>query len=428
MRFKTFHYLDDLKKSLSKYGQVSYYATTKKSNMPFQDLRQDYEPDLLFLDETGDFGFTIEFKDFSDREGIPLGALTALSKNRNAVESRYPFLSFVFLTKGRINDYSKKMLNELNVIFYELKEYKGKSEQLAELLVNFARENAAQKSKTPTQVQQRKRIVIFEKLLEELTEVTHNTRRQGTPNIVNSIQSHRVLIYNHETKSISSGTLVDIGPTILVLTTSHSIEGIGIDSIFINLGIPYQDCSYMIKRIWTEPKLDVAYLELDSVEVRKYLRDILPFRFGKRAEFSAIAPRYRAVALIGYPSVHATVNNQKRIFDVETFYVLSQILPHERWPMGIDADPKKHMLIEYGTRGDKQFIDQYGKIVEEIKHPGGMSGASVWKFNPEDMYSEKPTYGLIGIQTSWYRAHQLLRATIIDPLLSQLEKDFGSIL
>lgn len=429
MGFKSFYYLDDLKAAFEKYGQVTYYANDRKSSLLMPELRDIYEPDLLFLDKSGEYGLAMEFKDYGKRETVPVGQLAAISQYKNTVEGRYPFLVFVLLTQGEISSLSSKMLHELKIPHYNISEYRNNANQLANGLIAIARARLEERGiarKEKSQSQFKQNVVIFKELERSLNQLTVTGKGAGVPGIVNAIQRHRVLLFNHASKCISSGTLVDIGKALVILTAHHSIEGSGKDNILINLGIPYQDCSYMIERIWSDPKLDIAYLQINREEARKYLRGLEPVYLGKRVPFNTIAPNYRAVALIGYPAANAVVDNQRKLFDVRTLYVLSQFVRPENWPSNIDANPSHHLLIEYGSESGKDFIDNVGNIVQEVKDPGGMSGASVWKFNPETMYDDNQSYAIIGIQTGWHPKHKLLQATIIDPIIDQLQNDFGT--
>jgi hypothetical protein len=246
------------------------------------------------------------------------------------------------------------------------------------------------------------------------------------PKIVEKIQKHRVLISTNlrDDFQLSSGTLIEIGGLSFVFTCYHSLSKLHERKLFINLGIPYQDCSFMAKKIWTNARLDIAYIEMDKAAVDKYRRGIEPVILGRLAPTGTVAPRYRAVAIVGYPFESLKMNDNKRVYDAEAVHVLSQTIKPESWPTSIEKDPHENILIEYGSSHGKDFVDQNGKKVTAMIHPGGLSGSAIWKFDPDTMESENPTYALMGIQTGWYKKMELLCGSYIEPLFKQVIEDY----
>lgn len=249
----------------------------------------------------------------------------------------------------------------------------------------------------------------------------------SVPRIIECIQKHRVLISSNDKDSfeISSGTLVRIEDKTFVFTAQHNLSKLDKRKLFINLGIPYQDCSFMIKAIWSDENLDISYMELDTPASEKYRKGIEPVVLLQKGKSTDIAPKYRAAAIIGYPFAHVKLSEQCKTYDVETIFILSQVVPHNKWPTTIDKDKSKWMLIEYGPSHGKTFVDQNHKPIANHIHPGGLSGSAIWKFNPETMDSEYPEYALWGIQNGWYEKHQVLCGTFIEPLIDRVSSDYG---
>lgn len=247
------------------------------------------------------------------------------------------------------------------------------------------------------------------------------------PRIVQFIQKHRVLIStnNRDVFEISSGTLVRIEDKSFVFTAHHNLSQLTSRKLFLNLGIPYQDCSFMIKNIWSDHDLDISYIELETSDVDKYSRGIEPIVLGKKSPANSIAPKYRATAIVGYPFAHVKLSDQTKTYDVETIYILSQLVAQDKWPSSIDKDKRKWMLLEYGPKHGHTFVNQNNEPVEEHIHPGGLSGSAIWKFNPDTMDSDRPEYALWGIQNCWYERHQVLCGAYIEPLIDRIAKDYG---
>lgn len=247
------------------------------------------------------------------------------------------------------------------------------------------------------------------------------------PRIVECIQKHRVLISsnNKDSFEVSSGTLVRIEDKTFVFTAQHNLSQLSKRKLFINLGIPYQDCSFMIKKIWSDENLDISYMELDTAVAEKYRKGIEPVVLLQRGKSTDIAPQYRAAAIIGYPFKHVTLFEQCKTYDVETIFILSQVVQHDNWPKSIDKEKAKWMLIEYGPHHGQTFFDQNDKPIESHIHPGGLSGSAIWKFNPETMHSENPEYALWGIQNCWFEKNQVLCGTFIEPLIDRISSDYS---
>ncbi|MDD5673288.1 MAG: hypothetical protein PHC61_03940 [Chitinivibrionales bacterium] len=247
------------------------------------------------------------------------------------------------------------------------------------------------------------------------------------PRIVHSIQKHRVLISTNDrdTFELSSGTLVRIANKSFVFTAQHNLSHLAQRKFFLNLGIPYQDCFFMVKKIWSDESLDISYIELDTDAVEKYRRGIEPVVLGKKVPSMQLAPKYRAAAILGYPFANVHLDGQSKTYGVETVYILSQLVKSENWPSGIDKDKSQCMLIEYGQRHGQTFIDQNGAPVSTPLHPGGLSGSAIWKFNPETMDHENPEYAFWGIQNCWFPGQQVLCGTYIEPLIKKIASDYG---
>ena len=71
----------------------------------------------------------------------------------------------------------------------------------------------------------------------------------ASPQIVYAIQRNRVLISTggKGVFEVSSGTLVRINDLTFILTAAHTLKDLKNRTLFINLGIPYQNCSFIIK-------------------------------------------------------------------------------------------------------------------------------------------------------------------------------------
>jgi hypothetical protein len=123
------------------------------------------------------------------------------------------------------------------------------------------------------------------------------------PKIVHAVQKHRILISTggKGVFEVSSGTLVRINDLTFILTAAHTLKDLKNRTLFINLGIPYHNCSFMIKKIWADNNFDFSYIEIDTGECEKYRREIVPIVLQGIAPPTALAPKYRAVAIIGYP-------------------------------------------------------------------------------------------------------------------------------
>lgn len=246
------------------------------------------------------------------------------------------------------------------------------------------------------------------------------------PKIVDAIQKHRVLISTggKDVFEVSSGTLVRINDLTFILTAAHNLNELKNRTLFINLGIPFHNCTYMIKKIWTDNNFDFSYIEIDTEECEKYRKEIVPVFLQRIAPPTALAPKYRAVAIIGYPFKNVKLYDVNKKYEAKTTYILSQLLKNEKWPANIDKSKSDFMLIEYGEKYGQQFIDQNGEIVNKPNDPSGLSGSAIWKFDPETMNNEKPAYALWGIQNSWFEKSQLLCGTFIGPLINQIISDY----
>jgi len=102
------------------------------------------------------------------------------------------------------------------------------------------------------------------------------------------------------------------------------------------------------------------------------------------------------------------------------------ILDHNDWPSPCREkyDPATTILIPFGPKRGGSFVDKEGNPADPI-NPKGISGAGVWLFDPDNENSEDPKYSLLGIQHSYESFYQVLIATRINPLIEQIQKDYG---
>jgi hypothetical protein len=209
-----------------------------------------------------------------------------------------------------------------------------------------------------------------------------------------------------------------------ILTAAHTLTDLKNRTLFINLGIPYQNCSFMINNIWSDEYFDISYIEISTDDCEKYRKDIIPITLYGIAPSNTIAPKYRAAAIIDYPFKDLEMDEIHKTYEVKTTYILSQMINIDKWPNSIDKSKTDFMLIEYGERHGYKFVDQNGNTVNKTEDPRGLSGSAIWKFNPETMNSENPEYSLWGIQNSWFEKSQVLCGAYIEPLIKQIINDY----
>jgi hypothetical protein len=248
-------------------------------------------------------------------------------------------------------------------------------------------------------------------------------------NFHKALQTHSVALLNKRTTEVATGVLLDHQGTFLVLTVAHILEKIEPDELLIHLGIPGQRYPMKKEKIWKNDTLDLAYIKLNTFEATIFQNRVVPLVIRQKA-VRDVAKKPLQCALCGYPKSMAYFEGDTSTIAAETLLVTTRPLLPESWPVGIKGkgkDPKLNFLLKYGPKRAQKILDQ-NRNAMSLVDPHGLSGAGVWVYDPASENSEHPKYALFGIQTGYYAREQLLVGTAIEPLVAQVEIDFGAAL
>jgi len=253
-----------------------------------------------------------------------------------------------------------------------------------------------------------------------LTSELNYTKFEDMPNLAKAIRSHLVLIYDKETGENGSGVLVKIGDRIFVLTASHVL----FKNIQINLGLPVYT-SPTILNCWSNPKMDIGFIELKPFEVEVLKMDkCKPFVIGKKNK-TTIKTSERSSVICGYPSQHRY--KRDNIYSFTPVFLACRLLSEEKWPERLKEMGKtleNNIVIPFGKKHGGTFYDIRKKPLNQIE-PQGLSGCGLWYYIPGDENVEKPRYALFGIQTSYFRHSQVLVGTVLEPLIQEIQDRYG---
>ncbi len=254
-------------------------------------------------------------------------------------------------------------------------------------------------------------------------------------NFHKAVQSHTVLLVNRKTTKTATGVLLDIGVAKLVLTVSHILEKLDScrllrdsEDLLVSLRMPNQRSSLTIHRVWQDSNkdIDLAYLQLDDSEVKFLSNNVHPYRIIRRVHQNVVNKSLK-YALCGFPVSLASCDDHAKIVTRADALLIRSSLPASEWPQDITNDgktPQVNFLLKHGSKQGVVFKDPEGNKVETID-PHCLSGAGVWLFDPDSENDVSPPYALYGIQTGWYADYDLLCGTIIDPVIHQIENDYG---
>jgi hypothetical protein len=236
------------------------------------------------------------------------------------------------------------------------------------------------------------------------------------------IRSHTAFISIKSSggKGIGSGVFVSIEGKAFVFSAEHILR----EDITVSLGLYHPQSPIRVINRWMDRDLDIGYIELDAFQSELFQGSInAPFK-PKGIFPSQIPLNETTVAISGFPCERGKAKKDRIEFEI--LFVALSILSYEAWPSPCKKrfDPDVTLLLPYGPKRGGDFVDQEGNPTNPT-NPQGMSGAGVWLFDPNSENSEEPKYSIIGVQHSYEPFYQVLVATRIDPLIAQIQKDYG---
>ena len=239
----------------------------------------------------------------------------------------------------------------------------------------------------------------------------------------NTICHHLALIINNGTKEIGSGIFIDLNGLRFVITAGHVIRDSAPSDLFINLGLSNQEDPLKKLDVWTDDKLDIAFIQLDSFQ-----SDIMrgeknePFRIN--AKQIGFPKELNAIATCGYPKTFWEPNG--KYINARSFTIATQgFLPIDSWPplaKQVFNQDDFLMLSLTDPDGKLNLVDKNGEPASGL-NPKGMSGGPLWLFNVEKINEEQPEYALCGVLTGYLEERKdVLVFVKINSIIQSIEK------
>ncbi|HXG06072.1 MAG TPA: hypothetical protein VNI77_01960 [Nitrososphaera sp.] len=228
------------------------------------------------------------------------------------------------------------------------------------------------------------------------------------------------LLVDPTTSENGSGVLIQIRDRIFILTAAHVLS----NNIHINLGLPWQRTPFTILDSWTDPSLDIGFLELKPFEVDILRIDAAtPYKITSK-QATEIRAMTKSLALCGYPTVQHTVL-ENAVMYTPAFLGCAMVHP-DNWPASLlekGKTPERNIAIAYGEKHGGRFFDPDGNPLHI--HPKGMSGCGIWFFDPTDEQAENPPYALVAIQHSYFPQDQVIVGTFAEPIIDAICNHYG---
>jgi hypothetical protein len=238
-------------------------------------------------------------------------------------------------------------------------------------------------------------------------------------NLQKKIRSHLALLYDREEGSVGSGILVRAASRIFVLTAAHVL----FDHLQINLGLPWQRSPLTILDQWTDPSLDIAFIELKPFEVEMLRHDNhQPYVVHKKVK-TYVQHMKKTLVLCGYPA-HLHTHTDNGVAFTPLFLVCVLLGPDD-WPSFLKErkDPTCNFAVPCGPKYGVHFRDEQKQIMR--LYPKGMSGCGLWLYDPQTEHTESASYSLLGILHSHFPQDELLVGTFADRIFDVLNERYG---
>jgi hypothetical protein len=240
-------------------------------------------------------------------------------------------------------------------------------------------------------------------------------------NLVQKIRSHLTLLYDPVDGHVGSGVLVQAGSRVFVLTAAHVL----FDHLQINLGLQWQRSSLTILDQWTNPTLDIAFIELKPFEVQVFRHDQhSPYVIHKKVK-SFIPHMKKTLALCGYPVSQHT--RTEKAVGFTPLFLACPLLGSDDWPHFVKEkkNPQDNFAVPCGPKYGGYFYDEHKEIMK--LSPKGMSGCGLWLYDPDSEHTSSPSYSLVGILHSYFPQDQLLVGTFAERIFDVLNERYGPI-
>jgi hypothetical protein len=239
------------------------------------------------------------------------------------------------------------------------------------------------------------------------------------------IANHLALIINRENDELGTGLFAEIEKRRFVITAQHVLDGAADDQIYINLGIERQEHIFKKLNRWTNPDLDLAFLELDYHESEIMRDKIEPFVMRFKRTLGE-TPNFNGIAICGYP--RTGWKRVRNYLTADSFTIaLQKPLDFDLWPQRAKEifNPNEFFMVSLKEEHcGYKILDENGKTPEGID-PHGMSGSPVWLFNASKVNDDQPDYAFWGIYTGYLKEDpSILKATFINKIVENIEQQY----
>jgi hypothetical protein len=225
------------------------------------------------------------------------------------------------------------------------------------------------------------------------------------------IARHTVLISMSKGQEVGTGTLLSYGPTNLILTANHNLQGPHLSELRFGFNhggnlqaagtseaatkkpLPYYTFRFRDRdEIFRDQKNDIAALILHPTEKP---RGVAAF-YDASALKSLTIPDGKSIVFLGFPAGNSSdIGQGKRL--------VSPVSEHSRYDSTLNQS--KYLPSSYNP--NCEFLLKY-ELIEDGLRPHGFSGAGAWcPLEPKGAIWT-PDLILVGVITSYLKEQQLL--------------------
>jgi len=223
-----------------------------------------------------------------------------------------------------------------------------------------------------------------------------------------------------------SGTLFKVGGHYFIATAAHCVRDLNLDQIRVAYRDSKHSDNFALRKKGSTggtkgDPCDVAYLELDGSALEP-----MPAQF---LTLDQIALEYNVTEsmgfLFGFPSELVPKDAAlKRQFRLRSLGLLT-LLVKEGDPVPDFVDKNTDVVVKY----PEQAIQGDGKDLHPVPHPEGISGGSIWIYNPDPDTRVIGSHNarFIGIQKSWFRSQRIAIGNKVIVWLRLLVRDYPDL-